>query len=274
MFDSRSVHNKRPIRAGGYIRVSTAEAATHGHSLDAQRAIIASHARQRGWELVKIYTDAGISGTRSDRPDLERMLSDAAQGRFQVVIVHAVDRFYRNLQGLLKALNHLHKHDVAFISIVENIDFTTPWGKLALAVLGTLAEIYIDKLSAETTKGKLARARKGLYNGSVPLGYCKGNCSSCTDPNGKDYCPHFSGPDLKDTDPSLPLFLHLIESVAVKLAFEWYATGCLSDGDVAERLNSYEHTLDDGIVVRFRTKGVQGRFPPGRFGKDSVRELL
>jgi len=274
MIGFTSAHNKRSTRVAAYIRVSTAEAATHGHSLDAQREAIARYARQRGWELVKIYEDAGISGTRSDRPALQRLLRDAEQAHFEVVIVHAIDRFYRNLQGLLKALNHLYQHDVAFISIVENIDFTTPWGKLALAVLGTLAEIYIDTLSAETKKGKRARAMKGLYNGSVPLGYCRGNCSTCTDPNGKGYCPRFGGPDLKDERPSLPLFVHPIEGEAVKLAFEWYATGRLSDGDIAERLNSHEHTLEDGTVVHFRTKGVPGRFPPGRFGKDSVRELL
>jgi site-specific DNA recombinase len=163
------------MKCTGYIRVSTVEAAANGHSLDAQGDLITAYAQQRGWELVEIYQDAGISGTRTDRPGLQRLLRDAAQNRFQVVIVHAIDRFYRNLQGLLKALNQLHKHDVAFISIAESIDFTTPWGKLSLAVLGTLAEIYIDKLSAEVAKGKLARARKGLYSGSLPLGYCRGN---------------------------------------------------------------------------------------------------
>ena len=262
------------MKAAGYIRVSTTEAAEHGHSLDAQRESIMRHAKQRGWELVEIYEDAGISGTRSDRPDLERLLRDAAQGRFQVIIVHAIDRFYRNLQGLLKALNHLHQHDVAFISIAENMDFTTPWGKLTLAVLGTLAEIYIDKLSADTKRGKLQRARKGLYNGSIPQGYCKGNCSDCTDPNGKGYCPRFGGPDLKDGDPSLPLFLHLIESVAVELAYEWYATGDCSDGQIAEKLNAYPHVLPDGTTVHFRTKGRNGRTDPGPFSKDSVRDLL
>ncbi|MBC7249308.1 MAG: recombinase family protein [Anaerolineae bacterium] len=262
------------MKAAAYIRVSTTEQATAGHSLDAQREIISRYARQRDWELVKTYEDVGISGTRSDRPALQRLLRDAARGHFEVVIVHAIDRFYRNLQGLLKALNHLYQHDVAFISIAENMDFTTPWGKLTLAVLGTLAEIYIDSLSAETRKGKRARAMKGLYNGSLPLGYCRGNCSTCSDPNGLDYCPRFGGPDLKDECPSLPLFVHPIEGVAVKLAYEWYATGNYSDAQIAEKLNNYQHVLPDGTTVHFRSKGRNGRSQPGPFSKDSVRDIL
>ena len=262
------------MKAAGYIRVSTAEQATEGHSLDAQREAIVRFAHQRGWELVEVYVDAGLSGTSSQRPALCRLLEDAATGRFQVVIVHGIDRFYRNLQGLLKALNHLRQHDVAFISIAENMDFTTYWGKLTLAVLGTLAEIYIDKLSAETKKGKRARAMKGLYNGSIPLGYCRGNCSSCTDPNGEGYCPRFGGPDLKDENPSLPLCIHPIEGEAVRLAYEWYATGAYSDGQIAEKLNTYQHVLPDGTTVHFRSKGRNGRTKPGPFSKDSVRDLL
>jgi len=153
---------RQQYHAVGYKRVSTADQATEGHSLDAQHDAIIRFASQRGWKLVRIYEDSGISGTRSDRPALEQLLDDAAQGQFDVVIVHAIDRFYRDLQGLLKALSFLQKHDVAFISLAENIDFTTPWGKLALAVLGTLAEIYIDKLSAETSKAwRRSRLRSG-----------------------------------------------------------------------------------------------------------------
>ncbi len=122
---------------------------------------------------------------------------------------------------------------MGFVSITENLDFTTPWGKLTLAVLGTLAEIYIDKLSAETSKGKRARARKGLYNGTIPFGYCKGDCSTCTDPNGPGYCPRHGGPDLCEQDPEVTLWLHPIESVAMQLAFQWYATGKYAQGEIA-----------------------------------------
>src|SRR5690606_28547339 len=143
---------------------------------------------------------------------------------------------------------------VSFVSITENLDFTTPWGKLTLAVLGTLAEIYLDKLSAETSKGKVARAQKGLYNGTIPYGYCQGNCATCTDPNGPGYCPRCGGPDLKEEEPSYALWLHPVESAAMRLAFEWYATGDYSDGDIARRLNGCQYRGSDGASLPFRSK--------------------
>ena len=259
------------MHAAGYIRVSHEEQ-VEGHSLEAQAHSIRSFCDSRGWNLVHIYTDAGRSARcGSHRPDFEQMLQDARKGHFDVLVVDKLDRFYRHLRGCLTTLDLLRSCDVSFVSVRENLDFSTSWGKLILTVLGMLAEIYIDNLSDETRKGKLQRSRKGLHNGSIPFGYCKGNCSSCTDPNGEDYCPRYGDSARGDGKIVLP---HPIESVAVHLAFQWYTTGDFSDGAIAERLNAYEHTLSDGTVVHFRTKGRPGRFPPGRFTKDSVRHLL
>ena len=259
------------MNVAGYIRVSISEQVEDGFSLESQAHIIQRFIQDRDWTLVETYTDAGISGTRSDRPELERMLRDAEKGLLDVVIVYSIDRFFRDLQGLLKALNHLYQHDVAFISITENLDFTTPWGKLALAVLGTLAEIYIDRLSVDTKRGKKQRARDGLWNGSPPLGYCRGNCSTCEAANGPGYCPHAGQPD-RSSDKGL--VIHPIESIAVELAFEWYATGEFSDGQIAEKLNDHTHTLPDGSSVSLRSKGRPGRSDPGPFSKDSIRDVL
>jgi len=157
------------------------------------------------------------------------------------------------------------------VSFRENLDFTTPWGKLALTVLGMLAEIYIDNLREETSKGKRARARKGLWNGSIPLGYCRGLCSRCEDPNGEDYCSSFGTSDLNHDYPEVPLIPHPIETVAVALAFNWYATGRCGDAVEAERLNAYGYRLPDGREFQLRTKGLPGRYAPGPFSKSSDR---
>jgi site-specific DNA recombinase len=258
------------VRAVGYGRASTTEQVEDGHSLDAQEHAIVEFCRVRGWTLVEIYVDPGLSGALVDRPALQRLLRDAAQGKFDVLVVHAIDRFYRDLQGLLSAFRQLQDLGVSFISISENLDFTTPWGKLALAVLGTLAEIYLDKLRFETSKGKKARARKGLPNGFPPLGYCRGNCAACTDPNGEGYCPRYGQPSLSAAGPSDPWVAHPIEQAAVQLAFSRYATGEYSDGQIARLLNEYRN----GTEVEFRTKGRRGRCGPGLFNKDSIRDLL
>jgi site-specific DNA recombinase len=263
------------MRAASYARASTDEQVTEGHSLDAQRESIGKFIESRGWTWVEEYVDAGLSAKRdSERPELERLLRDAARGRFDVVVVDKVDRFYRHLQSLLSALDGLNDHGVTFVSVKENLDFSTPWGKLALTVLGMLAEIYIDNLREETKKGKRARARKGLWNGSIPLGYCRGLCSRCDDPNGEGYCPNFGRVDLNASYPEVPLVAHPIESVAIDLAFTWYAAGTTSDADLADRLNAYRHCLPDGQEVELRTKGIPGRYPPGPFSKSGVREIL
>jgi site-specific DNA recombinase len=260
-----------PLRSATYVRVSTEEQTT-GHSLDAQRTSTRALIAQRGWTFAGEYTDAGRSAKAdARRPAFNRLLADAARGRFDVVVVDKVDRFYRHLKGLLIALDTLNESDVTFVSVRENLDLSTPWGKLTLTVLGMLAEIYIDNLREETRKGKIERARKGLYNGSIPLGYCKGNCAACTDPNGEGYCLLHGDPDGGDGKVPIP---HPIESVAVRLAYEWYLTGNCSDGLIAEKLNAYEHALPDGAVAHFRTKGAPGRYPPGPFSKDSIRHVL
>ena len=261
---------KNTTRVAGYCRVSTDDQAESGHSLDAQRRAIEEFCARKGWELVEIYTDAGISGSLDTRPALQRLLADAADGQFEVVVVHAIDRFYRSLSGLLRAIERLGRDNVSFVSLTENLDFTTPWGKLTLAVLGTLAEIYLDKLRAETTKGLLERAKKGLHNGTVPLGYCKGNCATCTDPNGKGYCPFFGGEDLGDGEA---LIAHPVERFAVEFAFRWVADEALSGRRVAQRLNRTTVTVA-GKTLPLRSKGSPGNSPPGPFKKDSIRDIL
>ena len=160
------------FRAVGYRRVSMREQ-VDGHSLDAQENHIRQYAHNQGWLMQQVYTDAGLSAKKdSERPALTQLLADAQAGQFDVIIVDKIDRFYRHLGGLLVALDQLNNCGVALVSVQEHLDFTTPWGKLMLTVLGTLAEIYIDNLKQETRKGKKQRAREGLWNGNFPFGYC------------------------------------------------------------------------------------------------------
>jgi len=138
-------------------------------------------------------------------------------------------------------------------------------------VLGMLAEIYIDNLRQETRKGKLQRARKGLWNGNIPFGYCLGLCSQCSDSNGDCYCPEFSGPD-KSTDGVL--IPHPIDSQIVQHIFRLYLSGEHSDASITELLNTSTFRLADGREIQPRSKGTPGQSQPGKFGKDAVRGIL
>ena len=261
-----------PLRAVGYRRVSMREQ-VDGFSLDAQEANIRKYAEDHGWEVTNIYTDAGISAKRdSERPQLIKLMEDAEAHKFDVVIVDKIDRFYRHLGGLLTALDRLKEDDVFFVSVQERLDFTTPWGKLTLTVLGMLAEIYIDNLRQETTKGKIQRARDGFWNGTIPYGYCRGLCADCKDVNGAGYCPEYGTPNKSD---GRNLILHPVDRHAVELIFELYLTGKYSARRVAEHLNESSFSLEDGTAIRYRQRGRIGtKNVRHEFTKEFIRSLL
>jgi site-specific DNA recombinase len=200
------------MKAVGYIRVSSEMQVKQGHSLDMQHQMITDHVHTMGWVLSDLFCEAAHTGRLADRPALKMMLACARRGEFDVIVVTSFDRFHGNLLHLLVALDQLRQWNVSFVSVTENIDFTTLWGKVALAILGCLAEIYCDKLSTETKRGKQGRVLKGLWNGSIPFGYCKGLCSSCTDVNALNYCPQYGQPNRSD---GTTLILLPIESIGV-----------------------------------------------------------
>ena len=260
-----------PLRAVGYRRVSSQEQ-TEGHSLDAQTTHIQNFVQTQGWNLVQLYTDAGISAKKgSHRPAFEQLLRDARKGLFDVVVVDKIDRFYRHLGGLLTTLDQFNGMGVSLASVQEKLDFTTPWGKLMLTVLGMLAEIYIDNLRQETKKGHRQRARRGLWIGEIPYGYCNGLCANCTDPNGEGYCPNHGKANLSD---GKRIVAHPIESLGVKLAYDWYASGKMSMTEIAIKLYGYPVTLPDGTQTTLRQKGHENHNGKGAFSKDVVRWML
>ena len=157
----------------GYIRVST-EDQTQGYSLDAQRTEIARYCERKGYELVRIYADEGVSAHTdkiSKRPALSRLIDDAVQSQFDVVIVHTLDRWARNMRVQTEALQILGEAHVGFASVTENIDYTTPEGRLMLTMIGGFAEFFSAQLARHVKKGVRRRVEHGLPNGSVPFGY-------------------------------------------------------------------------------------------------------
>lgn len=223
-------------RAVSYIRVSSEEQ-VEGYSLDAQQRAIGHYCEAHGWKVVQEYRDEGKSARSDDltkRPAFNELLEDAEAGQFDVIVVHKLDRFSRNLKITLDVLDRLERAGVGFVSISENMDFASPIGRVMLANLGAFAQYYSDNLSHETKKGKTERKRQGLYNGLLPFGVTK-------DDDGVPMpCP--------DSHPGLVL------------AFEAAASGA-SDREVAESLN----------VAGYRTTGNRGANP---FTKDTVRHIV
>ncbi len=256
--------------AYGLTRVSSTMQKEEGHSLEDQEMRIRRFVEGKGWRLAQIFRDPAFSGRTNKRPGLRALKKAIKSNRAKLVVVDRIDRLSRDLFSLLKLVKLFQDNDVRFISVRENIDFGTTWGRLVLYVLGALAEFYVNVLSEEIRLSRQRTAEQGRLSGSFRLGYCKGNCSTCTDPNGPGYCPNFGGADRGNGKIRI---LHPVESKAVRLMFEWYATGKYADSDVARCLNEEIFALSNG-EVRFRTKGRPGRCKPGAFDQDAVRAIL
>jgi DNA invertase Pin-like site-specific DNA recombinase len=139
-------------RAAIYARVSTFDQEPENQLQELRRYVEA-----RGWTAVE-YVDKGVSGAKERRPALDELVRDAKRRRFDVVVCWRLDRLGRNLKHLITLLDELQAMGVAFVSLAEGIDATTPAGKLQLHILGAIAEFERARI-AERVKAGLARAR-------------------------------------------------------------------------------------------------------------------
>src|ERR1700676_1706086 len=142
-------------RAVIYARVSTTN---HGQDVSMQTRDLEQFARARGWRLVDSYVDLGISGSKDKRPQLDRLMADAHKRRFDIVIVWRFDRFARSVSHLLRALETFNALGIAFVSLSEQMDTTTPAGRMVFTVLGAVAELE-RSLIAERVRAGLRNAR-------------------------------------------------------------------------------------------------------------------
>jgi len=243
------------MKAVGYLRVSS-ESQVDSWSMPAQKQAFEEYCHQRGWEAVGIYSEEGVSAHSDSiekRPQLRKLLDDCRKGAFEVVVVHSLDRWSRNLRVTLETFKLLAENRVAFVSITENIDYSSPEGRLFIAMLGAFAQYYSDSLSKHTIKGMKQRAMSGLQNGDVPFGYrkCDENCP-----------PEHKGK------------IHIVEAEAeaVKRLFQLYASGGWSLSGLAAWLNEQGFRTRNKREIREADgKSVIG---PRHFTLYSVRWLL
>jgi len=116
------------------------------------------YCQRRGWEIAGEYVDQGMRGATDSRPELNRLMADAHKRRFDVVPVWRFDRFARSVSHLLRALETFNALGIAFVSLSEQMDTTTPAGKMVFTVLGAVAELE-RSLIVERVRAGLRNAR-------------------------------------------------------------------------------------------------------------------
>jgi DNA invertase Pin-like site-specific DNA recombinase len=167
----------KPIRCAIYTRKSSEEGLEQDfNSLDAQygacSAYVASQASE-GWVLLKDrYDDGGISGGTLQRPALQRLLTDIAAGKIDIVVVYKVDRLTRSLLDFARLVEALDKAGTSFVSITQSFNTTTSMGRLTLNMLLSFAQ-FEREVTAERIRDKLAASKaRGMWmGGTPPLGY-------------------------------------------------------------------------------------------------------
>jgi DNA invertase Pin-like site-specific DNA recombinase len=143
------------MRVAIYARVSTAN---NGQDPAMQTRELKEYLEHRGWQLAGEYVDVGISGTKEKRPELDRLMADAHRRRFDCVVVWKFDRFARSVSHLLRALETFKAQGIEFVSFSEQMDTSTPAGKMVFTVLGAVAELE-RSLIVERVKSGLRNAR-------------------------------------------------------------------------------------------------------------------
>jgi DNA invertase Pin-like site-specific DNA recombinase len=154
------------IRASLYARCSTLD---KGQDPELQLTPLRDYCQKRGLIIAGEYIDNGISGSKNHRPQLDRLLEAARKRQIDLIVVWKLDRFGRSLKQLVTALDELSSLGIGFISFQDNLDLTTPQGRLMFHIIGAMAE-FERELIRERVKAGLENARrKGKRLGRKPV---------------------------------------------------------------------------------------------------------
>jgi DNA invertase Pin-like site-specific DNA recombinase len=167
------------LKIAMYARVST----INGQDPEMQLRELREYAEKRKWTVFREYVDVGVSGAKERRLELDKLLADAHRRKFDAVIVWKFDRFARSVSHLLRALETFRAQGIEFVSLSEQVDTSTPTGKMIFTVLGAVAELerslIVERVRAglrnARSKGKrLGRPRKIGNSDQIKLLRAKG----------------------------------------------------------------------------------------------------
>lgn len=212
-------------RVAIYARVSTTEQAEEGYSIDEQQRLLTEWCEKNGYIVHEVYADRGISGKSiKKRPALIKLIDDAQNKHFDVVLVWKTNRLARNILDLLKIVEVFDQNYISFRSYTENHETETSQGKLQFHMLAVIAEFERNTISENVKMGMLARAKEGKWNGGRVLGYDLVDISTQSDKR-------------KHTK----LVINEKEAKTVKRIFELYIAGNGYKA-IANRVNKEGHT--------------------------------
>jgi site-specific DNA recombinase len=157
--------------AAGYVRVSTEEQAREGVSLENQGAKIKAYCELNDFELLEIFTDAGLSAKNLNRPGINKILQMARNKEIDAIVVYKLDRAFRSTIDALEVTSELDKCGVGFHSINERLDTKSPLGRFFFTLIAGIAEMERGIIGERTSDALKRKIEKGEHLGQVPFGY-------------------------------------------------------------------------------------------------------
>ena len=164
---------RNKIRVVIYVRVSSKEQ-VDGYSIGEQIERLEKYADAMEWEIVKTFVDPGYSGGNTDRPGLKDMIREIEKNDIDKVVVYKLDRLSRSQLDTLYLIEKVFlANNTDFVSMSENFDTSTPFGRAMIGILAVFAQLEREQIKERTMIGKEARAKEGKWGGgsSVPIGY-------------------------------------------------------------------------------------------------------
>lgn len=162
------------IKVGIYIRVSTQEQANEGYSIDAQTDRLTSYCKSRDWKIYNTYIDGGFSGSNTNRPALHQLMQDIQDKKLNCVLVYKLDRLSRSQKDTLYLIEDVFlKNKIDFVSLNENFDTSSPFGRAMIGILSVFAQLEREQIKERSLMGRIERAKNGLWHGGGfdPFGY-------------------------------------------------------------------------------------------------------
>ena len=154
------------LRVALYGRVSTLD---KGQDVGLQLRELREYCAHRGWHIAGEYADNGVSGAKESRPELNRLMADAKECKFDVIAVWRLDRFGRSLKHLVTALADLEALGITFVSLKDGFDLTTPSGRLMFQIIGAMAEFERNLIRERVIAGMANARAKGAKLGRTAL---------------------------------------------------------------------------------------------------------
>ena len=179
------MNNEKKV-AGLYIRVSTEDQAREGFSLPEQEKRLRAMCEYKGYEIYKLYKDAGISAKDMNRPAFEELLQDIREKKCNTIVVLKLDRLTRSVYDMEFIMKFLEENDAYLDCANEEINTTNSSGKMVARLLTTVSQNEIERTSERTKFGLAGAIKEGHIPGKNPLGYKRDGKKLVIDPLTKD----------------------------------------------------------------------------------------